>query len=448
MNPTLATRNPKNAYTDAPELHPNLILGSLQLLFWLFFHPSAWRNHVARIDPALRPDFCLAELSRTQWRNPALRRLLMMVYIVWPLLVGLLVALVLWVMGGPGEEIAYAVAYGVAFSVVFGVAVGLAVGVAGGLAGGVVGGAASGVAGGVAFGVAGGVAFGVAGGVALGVAVGWHRGLAVRVAFGVAVGVAVGVAFGVAFNLAVSLVFGAAGSAAGGVAVGVAGSVAYGGAYGLVFGVAVGMAVGWRTQKWRRGVAVGLTLGVALGVTVSVADSMAVGLAVGVAGNAAASAAQSAYFSALFALHYVLAERIAGPQAGAVTGAMVGVVNFALDNPLSPLPISILLALTLAWWRPVLLYPFLTTWNLLLYHADERHSGGRPSLLRWHSAFWDEFQRLPLLGLEQHLILVAARNPVEGQAAIEYLATSHQRWAAQKVQSELGARQVGKEMPR
>ena len=34
--------------TDAPELHPNLILGSLQLLFWLFFHPSAWRNHVAR----------------------------------------------------------------------------------------------------------------------------------------------------------------------------------------------------------------------------------------------------------------------------------------------------------------------------------------------------------------------------------------------------------------
>jgi hypothetical protein len=38
---------------NAPEQHPNLILGSLQLLFWLFFRPSAWQNHLKRIDPAL-----------------------------------------------------------------------------------------------------------------------------------------------------------------------------------------------------------------------------------------------------------------------------------------------------------------------------------------------------------------------------------------------------------
>ena len=97
MNSKPKTRNLKNAYTNAPELHPNLILGSLQLLFWLFFHPSAWRNHVARIDPTLHPDFALAELSPAQWRNPTLRRLLMMVYVVWPFLVGSLVGLVLWV---------------------------------------------------------------------------------------------------------------------------------------------------------------------------------------------------------------------------------------------------------------------------------------------------------------------------------------------------------------
>ena len=41
----------KNAYPDAPELHSNLILGSLQLLFWLLFHPTAWRHYVACIDP-------------------------------------------------------------------------------------------------------------------------------------------------------------------------------------------------------------------------------------------------------------------------------------------------------------------------------------------------------------------------------------------------------------
>jgi hypothetical protein len=228
------------------------------------------------------------------------------------------------------------------------------------------------------------------------------------------------------------LVFGAVG--------GVAYSVAYGVAYGVVFGVAVGMAVGWRTHRWRRGVASGVALGVALGVTVGVADSVAVRLAVGAAGSVAAGVAQSAFFSALFALLYVLAERIAGPWAGAVTGALVGAVYFAIDDPFSPLPISVLLGLTLAWWRPVLLYPLLAAWNILLYHADERYSSGRSSLLRWHSAFWDEFQHLPLLGLDQHLILVAERNPVEGQAAMEYLATSRQRRAAQKAQNELEAR--------
>ena len=39
---------PRNAYTNEPEKHPNLILGSLQLLFWLFFRPSAWQNYLKR----------------------------------------------------------------------------------------------------------------------------------------------------------------------------------------------------------------------------------------------------------------------------------------------------------------------------------------------------------------------------------------------------------------
>ena len=45
----------RNAFTDAPELHPNLILGSLQLLFWLFVHPSAWRSHVAALTRICAP---------------------------------------------------------------------------------------------------------------------------------------------------------------------------------------------------------------------------------------------------------------------------------------------------------------------------------------------------------------------------------------------------------
>ena len=101
---------PPNAYTDAPEQHPNFILGSLQLLFWLFFRPTAWRNHIARIDPTLRPDFCWSELSMEQWRNPTLRQLLLQSHLVLPLLIGVLVGLIWWGLGLSGETIVYSVA--------------------------------------------------------------------------------------------------------------------------------------------------------------------------------------------------------------------------------------------------------------------------------------------------------------------------------------------------
>ena len=71
QTPEPGAQGPRTAYTDASRLHPNLILSSLQLPFWLLFHPSAWRHFVARIDPALRPDFTLAGLSRAQRRIPA-----------------------------------------------------------------------------------------------------------------------------------------------------------------------------------------------------------------------------------------------------------------------------------------------------------------------------------------------------------------------------------------
>ena len=107
-----------HVYTDAPELHPNLFLGSLQLLFWLFFRPSAGRHHVARIDPSLRPDFCLGELQRAQWRHPTMRRLLMQGYVVLLALSGLLIALILVAGGVSGEIVMENVALGVAAGVV------------------------------------------------------------------------------------------------------------------------------------------------------------------------------------------------------------------------------------------------------------------------------------------------------------------------------------------
>ena len=63
-------------------------------------------------------------------------------------------------------------------------------------------------------------------------------------------------------------------------------------------------------------------------------------------------------------------------------------------------------------------------------------------LLHWHAAFWDEHQRLPWFGLDEHVVLVAERRPREAQAALNYLSTSRQRWAAQAAQIELDARQL------
>ena len=72
-------------YTDSPPLRRNLLAGSLQLLFWLFSHPTAWRHYIHRLDPALSPGFCLAELTGRQWRRPEFWRLLFQLYLAWPL---------------------------------------------------------------------------------------------------------------------------------------------------------------------------------------------------------------------------------------------------------------------------------------------------------------------------------------------------------------------------
>ena len=458
---------PSNAYTDEPELHSNLLLGSLQLLCWLLFHPSAWRNYAIRIDPALRSGFTLAELSRIQWRNPALRRLLIMGYLLWPLLVGLLVGLVLWLLHLPGENIGYGMAVGVGCSVAIGVVGGVGVSTAGSLATGVVGG------------VAGGIAHGIMGTVEVTTTLEVTE-FARRVTGGATGGIVVDVGYW-AILLSGSLAGSVIGSVANqrtadslarqmssviiGVLIGAitlsitVGAAIFAGywAIGIAVGAIVSVIVIWQTHNWWRGIFLGAVLGTSgmLGTAVDVANSTveaggAVAVAAGLVHAIAHGIVEGTFFTALFALPYVMTEQIAGPSVGAVAGALGsgGVyMSFALFtttsysswlNLLFGLTI-ILVGLNLTLWRPLVLYPFIVAWNTLLHHIDERRVR-HPSLLRWNSAFWDEFQRLPLLGLDAHLILVAECNSVEGQAAIEYLAKTHQRWAAQAAQIELDAR--------
>jgi hypothetical protein len=304
---------PRNAYTDAPEQHPNLILGSLQLLFWLLVRPSAWRNHLKRIEPAL--DTKSKSKTRLRWQNPALWKLLIQEFLILPVLANSIVVLpVLWLLSMPIQKIASGVALGVplglALSLIF-----------------VILGLPSGVALGMAFGVLSGVLSGVVSG---------------------------GMASGVVFALAI-----------------------------VWFGVMLRLTLGGEASSvlWilLSSVFWSLLLGVAWGVTLGVVSGIA-------------------------------------------WGALFGV------------------GITINLWLPAVLSPFLTGWNILLYQLDKRLTTNKPSFLRWHSAFWNEWQLLPLKGLDQHVLLVIERNPEEGKAALKYLSTSRQRWAAQAVQIELDAR--------
>lgn len=292
---------PPNAYTCAPQQHPNLILGSLQLLFWLVFRPSAWENHVHHLEPSLDKNFSLLQLSsHRRWRQARLWRLVIQGLILLPILASLITAVVSLGLGTPLDAVAGGIAVGMAF--------GMTAGLGFGMTGGVVRGVAFSVAVSIAFGMTGGLAEGMAG------------------------GLAVGMAFGMT------------------------GSLAEGMGFGLVIGFMVGLA---------RSTAVGIAGGMAIGI-----------------------------------------------------GAWVN------------------------WWRPVLLSVLLAPWHWLLYRIDQNRAGRRTSLLHRHLAFWDEWQYLPLWGLDKHLLLVLERSPAEGQVALDYLSTSRQRWAAQAAQIELDARQL------
>ncbi len=393
----LENANLKNAYTDAPEPRDNQILASLQLFVWLFFHPSAWRHHLARVEPGLRPDFCLAELRPAQWRRSALARLLLRGYLVGPLTLGLVVALAMGVLGVKSSD----VAFGVPFVLVCGLTFGLMAGWTLSLAVGLVGVAAAGLV--VILTAAGqaGVAIIFTGGLASGLVIGLIGATASRLAGQVAdwswlrrLG-----------RIVVCLV--------------VAGLL-------IVLGFVLADSVADELEASHISSSSALTFGVGMGL---------------IFGTAAA---------VWLSLPYLMGDYFAGSQGGVVVSlAAVGgplSVIFWLDGTISVGAIllgwlGMLIGLTGGTFWSLLLYPLSTVWNGVLYLIDVRRSGARLHLFRWHPAFWDEYQPLPWLGLERHLRLVWARDPAEAQAALAYLADSRQAWVAQKFPNPPDTRQ-------
>jgi len=444
MRPNLQDR-----YTDAPRLPANLLTGSVRLLFWLFVHPAAWRSHLARIDPHLPPDFCLAQLHRTTWRQGAFWRFLFMMGLAWPALAAVLLVAVMFWLNLPGTAVFLGLMLGIAVGVITAVAasfagslavsvpIGLAIALVAGLGSALVFNAAGDV---VLYGriysldilisALLGLMSGLAGGLAYGVGMGVTREkretdvsvTLLRQISGVIIGIFIGAAAGQTALLLTANLLSAV-------------------AMGLLFGAAVG----WRTNSWRRGLVAGLLLsGLAL---------LSGGLAlVGFSGGAAQAGGLLVFMTAVFTLPYVLADKVAGTGAGALAGTLgagAGLFVFLTDGAsfgpfLSFGLVGILLGLALGWWRPIFLYPFLLIWNALLYRLDENHLT-RPDAspaFRFHSAFWDELQRLHLVNLDAYLLFVMETDIAEGRTAMAYLSGTRQRWAAQEAQIELDARQL------
>lgn len=376
MPPTI----PKNAYTNAPEQHPNLILGSFQLLFWLVFRPTAWENHIHRLDPALDKNFSLLQLfTRQRWRQKEIRRFIFNGFLVLPIFLGLITNFISSISGTEFVDVMLAFVIGVFLSAVFGLVYGIVVG------------------------VAGSIPFCAISTVAFGAVLSMENSIAINSVVGFAVGAALAVGAEVAYDKLThgfyALAEGIMLSVLGGLAFSMTGNVAVFALFGAMTGVGFGIIsaiAGIEVSGKKLGLRNGLILGILGGILISTAGGLA---------------------------------SIFLKFSGGVIGGIVG--GFA-----------ICLGLSINKLRPLFMSVFLIPWHVLIYRVDQNRAGQAPSLLCRHLAFWDEFQFLAIWGLDRHLLLVLEQSPLEGKAALDYLSTSRQRWAAQAAQIELDARQL------
>lgn len=460
------------------KLYPNPFRAAFQLLVWILLHPMAWRTYIREHAPHLTPDFTLTQLSRSDLQNAQIRRLIWLVYLVWPLLVGAVVVTVLLLSGTQPTIVLQAG--------LFGITLGFAVGL-------VAGSAAS---------VAGGLASVVAVGISVGLGLGWF-GLLLElpdrtVAIGGGSEESSALTGGIAF-----VVLGMIGSVlatlrekestytlfrrAGAILIGILISAAvvgaaismrdvalqigtlelYGQLYGLLGGVVLGIvfaiAVGVRTLRLPIALIAGLLLGGAVillrlvlygplepALTQAVAGSASLKLLYGLSG-AVMGPLYGILFASPFVLPYVLVERVAGGRAGALAGTLGGGSMSVIFSqvPENSFYVILLLGLlcigiglTYTFWLPILLYPFEQVWNTFLYRLDKRRAPTSEPFLRGHSVFWDEHQRIPLTALDSYLVLAGERNPTLAEAALDQVSQSHQRWAARAAQIELDARML------
>jgi hypothetical protein len=232
-------------------------------------------------------------------------------------------------------------------------------------------------------------------------------------------------------NLATGLVVWVLGEPAGNIAVRVA--------FGLTLGI--GLSLAYRATY-------GMGLSASWGVISGVVSVLALELASVVASHMAWVVAWILVLGVVLGVVSGVVSGVALIGKSGFLSGLVGIVLGMVVSVLITLYCSVggvmcvvwLVLLTINLLRPIVLYPLLMIWNTLLYLLDNIRTDNERSLLCWHSAFWDEWQWIPLYLLDKHLLLVIERNFAEGRAGCNYLISGRQRWAAQAAQIELDAR--------
>jgi len=503
------TRFP-NAYTDAPELSSNRVLGALQAIFWILFHPSAWSNYIARTAPDYPPDFNILIVKRDQSLNPSLFRLLSTEYFVVPILSSILTALALGLTRVSITNIVFGSIFSAVISytslaagtVGFSVAIGLGVGTSSSLLG--IAFAWASTTGfhynpwiAIAFGLAVGISGSIAGEVGSRVTSKWKKSSLREQIGGTLISIIVGgimvatigyLHFTVAkpiwifsivsllSGLAIMLTARLSGDWLPSIGTGIIAGLTTGSISAIMFWIAIGKRVPNLSNII--GAGFGFIIGFGGSLILSVFTMKGKGwgylrflgaLMFGIVGvflmmaitqpnisGASKILTWGIMCASLLGVPYLVTRRLGGFWAGIVATALtIGggwVYSFAIANGVFDWSIfawgifGILFGL-MSWWRSAILYVLELIWNTILYYLDEQHRPNHSWLLCLNSAFWDENQYLHLSGfnkysgLDKHLLLVMEQDPVEGEAALQYLSTSeNQRWAAREVQIELYAR--------
>ena len=447
------------------EPHANPIIANFQLFTWLLFHPSAWCAYVNQIDPTLPPDFALADIPAHCQHNSILQRLRFLAFYVQPLVIGILIVFVLvsihlvsWAISEQAIEypnIVLGVTYGMILCLIGSMFSSFAISVPFGLMAGGISGLSVGILIGMTeqpqyiWGIVLGIfALSMAGSVTATLPYSnQKRTLAWQIGSFV-----VGIFVGIIVLLMVL---------AGGVIVlgKILSLVWLNKAHAITIGtiIAGGIMLGWFRKGWRWGLILGLLFGSIMAVLIIIKFGKLNDMETSVIRSLLSGPTNGMLYgmsiTVLFALPYLIAKRIATVWAGVVAGLLsssiiVSLIVLTNENVswdikqylLIGCIVAFILGLAQKWWRAIVLYPFESALNLLLYQAQEKHPEQTAKLLQWHSAFWDEHQYLRLLGLETQLVLLYEQDPSAGQAAIIQLSGGTQSWAIQATQVEKNKR--------